>query len=67
MESQVLKLNKPGFIDNSLIFCNDTPVIANTKQNNPKSLVKSKFNEDNHPQSDPNCKLGVNTTSNAYD
>nr|WP_272879053.1 hypothetical protein [Clostridium sp. Cult2] len=66
MQSQVLKLTKLGFVDSSFISCDATPVFANTKQNNPKSFATNKFSKDNPPKSDPNCKLGVHTASNAH-
>lgn len=66
MESQVLMLNELGFIDNSFVSCDGTPVFANTKQNNPKSFAGNKFSTDNPPKSDPDCKLGVHTASNPH-
>ena len=41
MQSQVLKLSKMGIIDTSFIALDSTPISANTKQNNPKSLQKA--------------------------
>ena len=40
--------------------------MANTKQNNPKSFVKSKVSKENHPKSDPDCALGVHAASNQH-
>lgn len=41
MQSQVLKLSKMGIIDTSFIALDSTPISANTKQNNPKSSLKT--------------------------
>lgn len=64
MQSQVLKLAEMGYIDTSFIGLDSTPVMANTKQNNPKSFVKSKFSKSKQPKSDKDCTLGVHTASN---
>lgn len=40
------------------------PIVANTSQNNPKSFLTNKFNPDNQPKADADCKLGVHTASN---
>lgn len=66
MKSQILKLQELGFIDNSFVSCDATPVFANTKQNNPKSFASNKFSKDNIPKSDSDCKLGVHTASNSH-
>lgn len=66
MKSQVLELTELGFIDNSFVSCDATPVFANTKQNNPKSFASNKFSKKNHPKSDADCKLGVHTASNSH-
>jgi hypothetical protein len=66
MQSQVLTLSKMGYIDTSFIGLDSTPVMANTKQNNPKSFVKSKFSKSNQPKSDKDCTLGVHTASNQF-
>lgn len=66
MQSQVKKLVKLGIIDSSFIALDSTPIFANTKQNNPKSFAKNKFDKNNQPKSDKDCKLGVHTASNQY-
>ncbi|MCC2193103.1 transposase [Gemmiger formicilis] len=48
------------------IGLDSTPVMANTKQNNPKSFAKNKFSKENHPKSDPDCALGVHSASNQH-
>ena len=55
-------------IATSLCFIglDSTPVMANTKQNNPKSFAKNKFSKENHPKSDPDCALGVHSASNQH-
>ena len=50
----------------SFIGLDSTPVMANTKQNNPKSFAKNKFSKENHPKSDPDCALGVHSASNQH-
>ena len=64
MGSLVRQLREKGIVDGSFIGLDSTPVMANTKQNNPKSFAKNKFKKDNHPKSDPDCALGVHTASN---
>ena len=64
MQSQVLSLAADGIIDTSFIGLDSTPVSANTSQNNPKSLLSNKFQPDNQPKADQDCKLGVHTASN---
>ena len=59
-------LYKLGVVDASFIGLDSTPVMANTKQNNPKSFTKSKFSKKNHPKSDPDCALGVHSASNQH-
>ena len=53
MAAQVKKLYEMGIVDASFIGLDSTPVMANTKQNNPKSFAKNKFSKENHPKSDP--------------
>ena len=64
MAAQVKKLYEMGIVDASFIGLDSTPVMANTKQNNPKSFAKNKFSKENHPKSDPDCALGVHSASN---
>lgn len=64
MQSQVLSLAAKGIIDTSFIGLDSTPVSANTSQNNPKSFLSNKFQPDNQPKADKDCKLGVHTASN---
>ena len=53
-------------VDASFVGLDSTPVMANTKQNNPKSFTKNKFSKENHPKSDPDCALGVHSASNQH-
>ena len=55
-----------GVVDASFVGLDSTPVMANTKQNNPKSFAKNKFSKENHPKSDPDCALGVHSASNQH-
>lgn len=48
----------------SFIGLDSTPIMANTKLNNPKSFVKNKFSKENQPKNDADCRLGVHTASN---
>jgi transposase len=66
MKSQVLKLKELGFIDSSFVSADATPIFANTKQNNPKSFAKNKFDKKNPPKADLDCKLGVHSASNSF-
>ena len=66
MAAQVKKLYEMGIVDASFIGMDSTPVMANTKQNNPKSFAKNKFSKENHPKSDPDCALGVHSASNQH-
>lgn len=64
MKSQVLLLADQAVLDTSFIGLDSTPVAANTSQNNPKSFLSAKFNPDNQPKADADCRLGVHTASN---
>ena len=66
MANLVRKLYELGVEDASFVGLDSTPVMANTKQNNPKSFAKSKFSKENHPKSDPDCALGVHSASNQH-
>ena len=66
MAAQVKKLYEMGIVDASFIGLDSTPVMANTKQNNPKSFAKNKFSKENHSKSDPDCALGVHSASNQH-
>ena len=66
MAAQVKKLYEMGIVDTSFIGLDSTPVMANTKQNNPKSFAKNKFSKENHPKSDPDCALGVHSAANQH-
>lgn len=66
MASQVQQLYESGVLDASFIAIDATPISANTKQNNPKSFSKNKFDPQNHPKNDQDCKLGVHTSSNQH-
>ena len=58
MAAQVKKLYEMGIVDASFIGLDSTPVMANTKQNNPKSFAKNKFSKENHPKKRPGLRLG---------
>ena len=66
MKGQVLELVEMKLIDGSFIGLDSTPNAANTKQNNPKSFLKNKFDPSNHPKADKDCTLGVHTASNQH-
>ncbi len=66
MQTQVKQLHAMGVLDASFIGLDSTPILANTKQNNPKSFVKNKFDPQNHPKADADCALGVHTASNQH-
>ena len=66
MAGLVRQLYELGVVDASFVGLDSTPVMANTKQNNPKSFAKSKFSKENHPKSDPDCALGVHSASNQH-
>ena len=66
MANLVRKLYELGVVDASFVGLDSTPVMANTKQNNPKSFAKSKFSKENHPKSDSDCALGVHSASNQH-
>ena len=66
MAAQVKKLYEMGIVDASFIGLDSTPVAANTKQNNPKSFTKNKFNPEKQPKADPDCALGVHSASNQH-
>ena len=66
MQGLVLNLKELGFIDNSFVSADATPIFANTKLNNPKSFSKNKFHKSNHPKSDKDCQLDIHTASNSH-
>ena len=66
MANLVRKLYELGVVDASFVGLDSTPVMANTKQNNPKSFAKNKFSKENHPKSDPDCALGVHSAPNQH-
>jgi hypothetical protein len=66
MKGQVLELAEMKLIDRSFIGLDATPNAANTKQNNPKSFLKNKFDPNNQPRADKDCTLGVHTASNQH-
>ena len=57
MTGLVRQLYELGIVDASFVGLDSTPIMANTKQNNPKSFAKSKFSKENHPKSDPDRAL----------
>ena len=66
MANLVRKLYELGVVDASFVGLDSTSVMANTKQNNPKSFAKNKFSKENHPKSDQDCALGVHSASNQH-
>ena len=66
MADLVRQLYKLGIVDASFVGLDSTPVMANTRQNNPKTFVKNKFSKESHPKSDPDCALGVHSASNQH-
>ena len=66
MADLVRTLYELGVVDASFVGLDSTPVMANTKQNNPKSFAKNKFSKENHPKSGPDCALGVHSASNQH-
>ena len=58
MANLVRQLYELGVVDASFIGLDSTPVMANTKQNNPKSFAKSKFSKENHPKKRPGLRSG---------
>ena len=58
MANLVRKLYELGVVDASFVGLDSTPVMANTKQNNPKSFAKSKFSKENHPKKRPGLRSG---------
>ncbi len=66
MQTQVKQIYAMGVLDASFIGLDSTPIQANTKQNNPKSFVKNKFDPKNQPKADTDCALGVHTASNQH-
>ena len=60
------QLYELGLADASFVGLDSTPIMANTKQNNPKSFVKNKFSKEVHPKCDPDCALGVHSASNQH-
>ncbi len=58
--------NGMGVVDSSFIGLDSTPVMTNTKQNNPKSFAKNKFSKENQPKSAPDCTLSVHSASNLH-
>lgn len=66
MADLVRQLYESGIVDGSFIGLDSTPIMANTKQNNPKSFVKNKFSKEAHPKCDLDCALGVHSASNQH-
>ena len=66
MADLVRQLYELGLVDASFVGLDSTPIMANTKQNNPKSFVKNKFSKEVHPRCDPDCALGVHSASNQH-
>ena len=66
MADLVRQLYELGIVDASFVGLDSTPIMANAKQNNPKSFVKNKFSQKLHPKCDPDCALGVHSASNQH-
>ena len=66
MAGLVRQLYELGVVDASFIGLDSTPVMANTRQNNPKSFAADKFDPKNHPRCDADCALGVHSASNQH-
>ena len=66
MADLVRQLYELGIVDGSFIGLDSTPIMANTKQNNPKSFAKDKFSKEVQPKCDPDCALGVHSASNQH-
>jgi len=64
MAELVKKLYGLGIVDASFIGLDSTPVMANTRFNNPKAFAGNKFSKDNPPHSDRDCRLGIHSASN---
>ena len=66
MADLVRQLYELGIVDASFVGLDSTPIMANAKQNNPKSFTKDKFNPKKQPKADPDCALGVHSASNQH-
>ena len=66
MADLVRQLYELGIVYASFVGLDSTPVMADTKQNNPRSFAKSKFSKENRPKSDPDCAPGVHSDSNQH-
>ena len=66
MANLVRQLYELGIVDASFVGLDSTSIMANTKQNNPKSFVKDRFSPKVHPKCDPDCALGVHSESNQH-
>ena len=66
MANLVRQLYEWGIVDASFVGLDSTPIMANAKQNNPKSFTKDKFNPKKQPKADPDCALGVHSASNQH-
>lgn len=59
MQSQVKKLYEMGVLDASSIGLDSTPIMANTRQNNPKSFAKNKFDRKPIRQQQLRCRGSI--------
>ena len=66
MAGLVRLLYELGVVDASFIGLDSTPVMANTRQNNPKSFAADKFDPKIHPRCDADCALSVHSVSNQH-
>lgn len=64
MTSMVRKLCDMGIVDTSFIGLDSMPVMANTRNNNPKAFGTGKFSKEKQPRSDKDCRLGVHSAYN---
>jgi transposase len=64
MTEIVSKLIAKNIISTDFIAIDSTPIFANTKYNNPKCFSKNKFNPNNIPKADKDCRLGIFSASN---
>jgi len=57
--SLVKKLIGLGIIKGKYLSVDSCPIMANVRQNNLKTSVRSRFAQSKHPKNDPDCRLGI--------
>jgi len=57
--SLVKKLISLGIIKGKYLSVDSCPILANVKENNLKTNVKSRFKKDKPPKNDKDCRIGV--------